>query len=342
MSVKDIAHQDNRNIELLTLVDKIVNEIEHGRSQLAVSINTTVKNTYWNVGRYIVEFEQDGNARAKYGSSLLTNLSHMLRVRLGRGYSRPNLNNMRKFYLMYPICQTSDKLTWSHICELITADDPLEREFYEKECIDGNWDVRSLHRQMESGLFLRLAASKDKQGILKLARDGQSVQKPQDVVKNTYTLEFLGMKDLYSESELEQRLIDNMQTFLLELGKGFSLYGRQYPLTINNHHYHVDLVFYHRILRCFILVDLKKGAVKHRDIGQMNMYLGYFAKEENLEGDNPPIGIIMSHFKDELMVEYATYGMDSNLFVSKYELYLPNKEELRKLVNQTLNESVSK
>lgn len=338
MSASNIIQQDNRNDELEQLVDKIVNEIEQGRMQLAISINTTVKNTYWNVGRYIVEFEQRGASRAKYGSSLLTKLSQMLRLRVGRGYSRPNLNNMRKFYLMYPICQTSDKLSWSHICELITADDPLEREFYEKECVACNWDVRSLHRQMESGLFLRLAASKDKQGILQLAREGQTVQKPQDVVKSTYTLEFLGLEDQYSESELEQRLIDNMQTFLLELGKGFSLYGRQYPLTINNHHYYVDLVFYHRILHCFVLIDLKKGAVKHQDIGQMNMYLGYFAEEENLEGDNPPIGIILSHFKDELMVKYATYGMDTNLFVSKYELYLPNKEELRKLVNRSLEQ----
>ena len=338
MSASNIIQPDNPNDELEQLVDKIVNEIEQGRMQLAISINTTVKNTYWNVGRYIVEFEQKGASRAKYGSSLLTKLSQMLRLRVGRGYSRPNLNNMRKFYLMYPICQTSDKLSWSHICELITADDPLEREFYEKECVACNWDVRSLHRQMESGLFLRLAASKDKQGILQLAREGQTVQKPQDVVKITYTLEFLGLEDQYSESELEQRLIDNMQTFLLELGKGFSLYGRQYPLTINNHHYHVDLVFYHRILHCFVLIDLKKGAVKHQDIGQMNMYLGYFAEEENLEGDNPPIGIILSHFKDELMVKYATYGMDTNLFVSKYELYLPNKEELRKLVNRSLEQ----
>lgn len=338
MSASNIIQPDNPNDELEQLVDKIVNEIEQGRMQLAISINTTVKNTYWNVGRYIVEFEQKGASRAKYGSSLLTKLSQMLRLRVGRGYSRPNLNNMRKFYLMYPICQTSDKLSWSHICELITADDPLEREFYEKECVACNWDVRSLHRQMESGLFLRLAASKDKQGILQLAREGQTMQKPQDVVKSTYTLEFLGLEDQYSESELEQRLIDNMQTFLLELGKGFSLYGRQYPLTINNHHYHVDLVFYHRILHCFVLIDLKKGAVKHQDIGQMNMYLGYFAEEENLEGDNPPIGIILSHFKDELMVKYATYGMDTNLFVSKYELYLPNKEELRKLVNRSLEQ----
>jgi len=235
-----------------------------------------------------------------------------------------------------PNFQTSDKLSWSHICELITIDDDLEREFYAKECVAENWSVEYLHRQKESGLFMRLALSKDKAGVLALAENGQQVQSPEDVVKATYTLEFLGLPDKYKESQLEKKLIDNMQMFLLELGKGFTFVQRQYPLTINNIHYHVDLVFYHRVLKCFVLIDLKKGAVKHKDIGQMNMYLGYFAKEENVEGDNPPIGIILSHYKDELMVEYATYGMDSNLFVSKYELFLPNKAELRKMVKAML------
>ncbi len=307
---------------------------------MAVSINEIIKATYWRIGQYIVEFEQQGNAKAKYGTSLLSNLAKLLRAKVGRGYSRPNLNNMRKFYLMYPICQTSDKLTWSHICELVTIDDRLERDFYEKECISEGWTVNELHRQKESGLFMRLAVSKDKQGVLTLAHEGQQVQTPEDVVKNTYTLEFLGIenKKRYKEKDLEEKLIGNMQMFLLELGKGFTFVKRQYPLTINNTHYHIDLVFYHRILRCFVLIDLKRGAVKHKDIGQMNMYLGYFAKEENVEGDNPPIGIIMSHYKDELMVEYATYGMDSNMFVSKYELFLPNKEELRNLVRIILVE----
>ena len=193
---------------------------------------------------------------------------------------------------------------------------------------------------MDSGLFLRLAASKDKEGNLELAKTGIEIQKPMDVVKDTYTLEFLGLPEMerYSESDLEQRIIDNLQTFLLELGKGFAFIGRQYPITINNVHYHVDLVFYHRILKCFVLIDLKKNSVKHEDIGQMNMYMGYFAKEENEPNDNPPLGIILSHNKDELLVEYATYGMDSNLFVSKYELYLPNREELRKLVSGILSE----
>ena len=333
--------------ELVTLADKIVQVIEEGKQALAVSINEIIKTTYWRIGQYIVEFEQQGNAKAKYGTSLLSNLAKLLRARVGRGYSHPNLNNMRKFYLMYPnfqisdksspIFQTSeksdstfktvsDKLTWSHICELVTIDDQLEREFYEKECISEGWTVNELHRQKESGLFMRLAVSKDKQGVLTLAHEGQQVQTPEDVVKNTYTLEFLGIeeKKRYKEKDLEDKLIDNMQMFLLELGKGFTFVKRQYPLTINNTHYHIDLVFYHRILRCFVLIDLKRGAVKHKDIGQMNMYLGYFAK--------------MSHYKDELMVEYATYGMDSNLFVSKYELFLPNKEDLRKLVRNILVE----
>lgn len=334
--------------DLMMLADRIVQVIEEGKMVLALSINEIIKSTYWKIGRYIVEFEQQGNARAKYGSALLTNLAKILRARVGRGYSRPNLNNMRKFYLLFPnyqtsdnlkeICQTSDKLTWSHICELVTIDDPLEREFYENECVSEGWNVDELHRQKESGLFMRLALSKDKDGVLQLARKGHQVQTPEDVVKSTYTLEFLGLEDKkrYKEKDLEEKLIDNMQMFLLELGKGFTFVKRQYGLTINNVHYHIDLVFYHRILRCFVLIDMKRGAVKHKDIGQMNMYLGYFAKEENVEGDNPPIGIIMSHYKDELMVEYATYGMDSNLFVSKYELFLPNKEELRKMVKAIL------
>jgi predicted nuclease of restriction endonuclease-like (RecB) superfamily len=347
--------------ELVSLADRIVQVIEEGKQALAISINETIKTTYWKIGRYIVEFEQEGKRRAKYGTAMLSNLAKLLRARVGRGYSHPNLNNMRKFYLMYPNfqisdksttifqtseksdfkCQTvSDKLTWSHICELVTIDDQLEREFYEKECISQGWTVDELHRQKESGLFMRLAVSKDKQGVLMLAHEGQQIQTPEDVVKSTYTLEFLGIEDKkrYKEKDLENKLIDNMQMFLLELGKGFTFVKRQYGLTINNVHYHIDLVFYHRILRCFVLIDMKRGAVKHKDIGQMNMYLGYFAKEENVEGDNPPIGIIMSHYKDELMVEYATYGMDSNLFVSKYELFLPNKEELRKMVRAILVE----
>lgn len=341
-TIKKITSPLLEDKDLNQLADSIAHLVSDAKSHLVQTINTTLVQTNWNIGRYIVEFEQNGNAKAKYGTELLTSLAKLLRIKLGKGYSRPNLNNMRKFYLLYPICQTlSDKLSWSHICELITIDDDLERSFYEKECVAENWGVRSLRRQMDSALYLRLAASKDKEGIMQLAHKGIDVQQPEDVIKQTYTLEFLGIpeKKRYSEKDLEQRLIDNLQTFLLELGKGFAFIGRQYPLMINNRHYRIDLVFYHRILKCFVLIDLKKNAVKHQDIGQMNMYMGYFAKEENAPDDNPPIGIVLGHNKDELMVEYATYGMDSNLFVSKYELYLPNKEELRRLVDGILKES---
>ena len=326
---------------LNTLISNIEQTVAIAKEKLATSVNTTITETYWQIGKYIVETEQDGKIKAAYGKKLLTTLSHELTLRLGKGYSRPNLNNMRKFYLKYPNCQTvSDKLSWSHICELIKIDDDLERSFYERQTVNENWSVRELQRQIDSALFLRLAVSRDKEGILSLAQRGIEVQKPEDVIKSTYTLEFLNLPEssLHTESDLEQRLIDNLQKFLLELGKGFTFVGRQYKITINNVHYHVDLVFYHRILKCFVLIDLKKNSVRHEDIGQMNMYLGYFATEENMPDDNAPIGIIMSRNKDELLVEYATYGMDSNLFVSKYELYLPNREDLERLVSNILKD----
>ena len=241
----------------------------------------------------------------------------------------------------------SGKLSWSHYCELLSISDKEKRSFYEKEAVNSGWSVRELRRQMESSLFERLLLSRgdaNKEQVLALAEKGVDYTKPEDIIKDTYTLEFLGLpeKDRYSEEDLEQKIIDNIQKFLLELGKGFTFVGRQYPLTVNNIHYHVDLVFYHRILKCFVLIDLKKNSVQHVDIGQMNMYMGYFAKEENMADDNPPIGIILSHNKDELLVEYATYGMDSNLFVSKYELYLPDRKELQKLVNNILEQDEKK
>ena len=329
------------NVMMEKLISDIENIVSDAREKIAGSVNRVMTETYWAIGKYIVEFEQDGQVKSVYGSGLLTALSKELMLRLGKGYSRPNLNNMRKFYLRYPNCQTvSDKLSWSHICELIKIDDNLERSFYEKQAVSERWGVRTLKRQMDSALFLRLAVSRDKEGILSLAKEGIEVQKPEDVIKSTYTLEFLNLPELdqYTEGDLEQRIIDNLEKFLLELGKGFTFVGRQYKITVNNVHYRVDLVFYHRILKCFVLIDLKKNSVQHEDIGQMNMYLGYFVTEENMPDDNPPIGIILSKNKDELLVEYATYGIDSNLFVSKYELYLPNRKELERLVNNILKE----
>lgn len=329
---------------LQPLIDNISMAINDARRKVASHINATMTKAYWQIGKYIVEYEQGGQAKVAYGTSTLTELSHQLTARFGRGFSRPNLVNMRKFYLTYPNCQTvSDNLTWSHIGELIKIDDNLERGFYEKECIAQKWDVRTLRRQMSSALYLRLAASKDKEGVLALAKEGITVQNPEDVVRDSYTLEFLGIQEdyRYSETLLEQRIIDNLQMFLLEMGKGFTFVKRQYPISVNNRHYHCDLVFYHRILRCFVLIDLKRDGVQHEDIGQMNMYLGYFAKEENQPDDNPPIGIILSHYKDDLMVEYATYGLNTNLFVSKYELYLPDTERLRQFVGKIVEEDES-
>jgi predicted nuclease of restriction endonuclease-like (RecB) superfamily len=305
--------------------------------------NGQLVETYWQVGRYIVEFEQRGNMRADYGTALLSSLAKDLSVRHGRGFSRSNLVRIRQFYLTYQKSATlSHQLSWSHIVELLKIDDPLERGFYEQQTKREGWSVRELIRQKECGLFLRLAASKDKAGILQLAAEGQILAQPVDLLREPYVFEFLKIPEPYqlSETQLETVLCDDLQAFLLELGKGFTFVGRQYRVTINNTHHKVDLVFYHRILRCFVLIDLKISDVQHQDIGQMNMYLGYFANEENLEGDNPPIGIILSRNKDELLVEYATYQMNSQLFVQKYQLYLPDREALRRELERSLREVI--
>jgi predicted nuclease of restriction endonuclease-like (RecB) superfamily len=214
----------------------------------------------------------------------------------------------------------------------------LERSFYEQQSIKEKWSVPDLQRQKKSSLFLRLAAGKDKAQILQLANQGQTVEKPADLLRDPYVFEFLKIPEPHTldETDLETHLCNHLQPFLLELGKGFTFVGRQYRIPVNNSHYRVDLVFYHRILRCFVLIDLKLEEVQHHDIGQMNLYLGYFANEENAEGDNPPIGIILTRNKDELLVEYATYQMNSQLFVQKYQLYLPDREELRRELELTL------
>ena len=259
--------------------------------------------TYWHIGRHIVEFEQVGEERALYGIKLIERLSTDL----------------------------SHQLTWAHYLELLKIDMDLERSFYEKQSILEGWTIRELKRQKKTSLFLRLAASQDKEGILKLAEQGRIVETPTDILRDPYVLEFLKVPEPYQlkELDLEKRLITHFQKFLLELGKGFAFIGRQYRITLGNRHHHIDLVFYHRILKCFVLIDLKKDEASYDDIGQMNMYLGYFENEENTEGDNPPIGIVLAREKDEMVVRYATHRMNSQLFVAKYQLYLPNEEELR-------------
>jgi len=238
---------------------------------------------------------------------------------------------MRLFYLKYPIFQTlSGKLSWGHYCELVTVTDEYEREFYEQHAINEKLSIRELRRQIDSALFERLALSKDKKGVLELSQKGQIIVKPKDIIKEPFVLEFLKIPEnfKYNEKQLEKKIIDNLQLFLLELGKGFAFIARQYRITLDNTHFFVDLVFYHRILKCFVLIDLKVSKVKHGDIGQMNMYLNYFKTEENVKGDNPPIGIILTKHKHEILVEYATGGISNKIFVSKYQLYLPDKEQL--------------
>lgn len=342
--MKPIKHQNtvpDNDAGFENLVNSIISLVAESKDEVLRQVNNALVSTNWHIGEYIVKYEQEGNSRANYGGGTLKNLSKRLTLTLGKGYSRSNLQNMRRFYLYYPKCQTvSGKLSWSHWCELLEIEDSLERQFYENECIAQRWSVRTLHRQINSGLFLRLAHSKDKAGILKLAEKGQVIQQPQDIVKDTFVLEFLGIpqKKKYTETSLEQALIKNMQKFLLELGKGFAFIGEQHTMQIGNGHYRVDLVFYHTILKCYVLIDLKKSAVRHYDIGQMNMYLGYFANEVSQPDDNKPIGIVLCRSKNDLVVEYATYGMDSNIFVSKYQLYLPNKEELRQLIQSIIED----
>ena len=319
------------------LLGRISAVYAEGRSRANQSVNVQLLKTYWEIGRYIVEFEQGGRAKAEYGKALLSNLARDLKLCHGKGFSRSNLTYMRMFYLRYPICEkVSHVLSWSHYFELLKIDDELERSFYEQQSIAERWSVPELKRQKASALFLRLAAGKSREEVLRLAEQGRVVEQPEDILRDPYVFEFLKIPEPYlpSECQLETLLCDHLQQFLLELGKGFTFVGRQYRITINNTHYRVDLVFYHRILRCFVLIDLKVNEVQHYDIGQMNLYMGYFAKEENVEGDNPPIGLILTRDKDELLVEYATYQMNSQLFVQKYQLYLPNAEELRRELSQ--------
>ncbi len=321
------------------LISQIGGLLEKGREQVGQSVNTILVKTYWLIGRHIVEFEQGGKEKAEYGSFLFEQLSKDLTRLYGRGFSRSNLLYMRKLYLSFPKSETlSNVLSWSHYFEILRSDNDLEISFYSRQAEKENWSVRELRRQMKSMLFHRLAMSKDKNGVLELSRQGQEIQKADDVLKDPYVLEFLNIpqNQQYLESDLEEKLISNLQNFLLELGKGFTFEKRQYRLSISGKHFYVDLVFYHRILKCFVLIDLKRGEVTHQDVGQMNLYLNYFKKEVNTEGDSEPIGIVLGADKDHILIEYATESISNQLFISKYQLYLPDKKQLENELNKVL------
>ena len=262
-----------------SLVESIGTLLDSARSQIASSVNTILVQTYWSIGKYIVEFEQAGAQRAEYGSNLLNRLSKDLTVRYGKGFGHSNLIYIRKLYLTFPNSGTlSHLLSWSHYYEILKSDDPLEISFYAKECEAQKWSVRELKRQKSTALFQRFALSKDKEGILQLANQDIEVQKPEDIIHDPFVLEFTGLPELptWNEKTLEDALASNLSMFMLELGKGFAFVGRQYHIPLGGRHFHVDLVFYNVILKAYCLIDLKKDGVQHEDIGQMNLYLNYF------------------------------------------------------------------
>lgn len=324
-----------------TLKDEIGKLLQEGRKEAGRAVNHILINTYWNMGQYIVEFEQEGSEKAVYGSELLDRLSKDLTSEFGKGFSRSNLFQIRQFYIRFPKIQTlSGQLSWSHYIELMKEEDELAVSFYMKQCDNENWSVRELKRQMKSMLFHRIALSRQKSKVIEIAQKGVEVQRAEDIIKDPYVFEFLDIpvKSHYLEGELEEKLIQNLESFLLELGKGFAFIGRQYRITLGNRHFYVDLVFYHRILKCFVLIDLKRGEIEHNDIGQMNLYLNYFRKELNEPDDNLPIGIVLGAYKDKILVEYATDNINNNLFVSKYQVYLPDKETLQNELKKLLDE----
>ena len=321
------------------LVSNITSLWHQAKENAISAVNTELLDANWQTGKYIVEFEQGGKVRAEYGKQLLVNLAKDLTLQNGRGFSRSNLSYMRKFYLSFPKCETvSHKLTWSHYFEILKCDEPLEMQFYLKQCIKEGWKVRELKRQMKSALFQRLALSTDKEGVLALANEGHQVMKPQDIIRDPFVLEFTGLppKKRYKENDLEAALKSNMEQFLLELGRGFAFIGRQYVMHIGSRQFKVDLVFYHCILKCYVLIDLKRAEIKHNDIGQMNLYLNFFKTEVCQLDDNPPIGIVLGAKKDELLMEYALQGITNQLFAARYQLYLPKREELQEQLDKLL------
>ena len=327
------------------MIQEIKDVILSSRKKVAYEVNNTMLYAYWNVGRIIVENEQNGNIKAEYGKQIMKELSKELRKILGSGFSVSNLFNMRKLYITYPKFQTvSGKLSWSHYCELLSIENADERNFYEKECLNSNWSVRELKRQLETSLFERLLLSegkKNKEKVYELSKDGQTLNTPEDVLKEPYVFEFLGVKENKPilEKDLEQRLVKHIEEFLLELGKGFMFVGTQQRVTLGNIHYYVDMVFYNKILKCYVLIDLKIGQMKAEYAGQMNMYLNYYNEEINDKDDNKPIGIILCKSKKDIAIDYALGGLSNNVFASTYTYYIPKKEELINEVEKVLNDN---
>lgn len=319
------------------LYNKIACLLEEARRKVASAVNIAMVYTYFEIGRIIVEDEQNGNSRAEYGKEVLKNLSEKLTREFGKGFSVENLDRMRFFYKTYANSSTvltNFTLSWSHYLFLMRIDNKAERDFYEKEAENSNWSLRELKRQFDSSLYERLALSKDKDEVKKLSAQGIIIEKPADIVKDPYILEFLGLPEQasYSESELEQKLINKLESFLLELGKGYTFVGRQVRLTFDEKHFYVDLVFYNRILQCFVLIDLKIGEISHQDLGQMQMYVNYYDRFVKLEHENKTIGIVLCKKKNDALVEITLPEENKQIFASKYQTVLPDKQSLTRLI----------
>lgn len=316
----------------------IKNIIDLSKKKMVTSINSTMTTTYFLIGKRIVEEEQNGIERAEYGIGLIKNLSKRLTDSYGKGFSERNLEQMRKFYLIYSISQTVSaefKLSYSHYLTLMRVTNIEERNFYEIEAINNNWSLRELKRQMNSALYERLVLSRDKKKVLELSQKGQLIEKPQDIIKDPYILEFLGLEEKadYSENDLESAIINHIEKFIMELGKGFLFQGRQVRFTFDEEHFFVDLVFYNRLLKCFVLIDLKIGKLKHQDIGQMQMYVNYYDRFVKLDDENRTIGIIICKDKNDTLVNMTLPEGNEQIFASRYLTILPSKEELKKIVD---------
>lgn len=320
------------------LLERIVDLLHEAKNRVVKTVNHTMVQTYFQIGKLIIEEEQNGAIRANYGSQLLENLSIKLTLEFGKGFSQTNLKQMRSFYMVYANRQMlSDEfnLSWSHYLKLMRMEDENERKFYEIESFRNNWSLLELQRQYDTALYARVTLNKNKEEKIDLSSNGIQIYKNQDAIKDPYVLEFLGLNDNkeFSESELEQKLIDKLEFFLLELGNGFTFVARQKRISFDEKHFRIDLVFYNRILKCFMLIDLKIGELKHQDIGQMQMYVNYFDREIKLDDENKTIGLILCQDKSESIVKYTLPEDNNQIFASKYLTVLPSKDTLLKVLN---------
>lgn len=338
----------------VNFINEIKNLLSSAKERVKTAINIAMVYTYYEIGRRIVEQEQKGLNRAEYGKEVLKQLSAALTKEFGKGYSQDNLKLFRRFYVIYSQDQIGETvftesknlpvtlegrrfyLSWGHYIRLMRISNINERHFYEIETYKNNWSVRELNRQFDSALYERLVLSKDKEAVLSLSAKGQVIEKPMDAIKDPYVLEFLNLKEdkTYSEKDLETRIINKLQYFLLELGKGFTFVQRQMRLTFDDQHFFADLVFYNRLLRCFVVIDLKIGKLKHQDIGQMQMYVNYFDRYVKLPDENKTIGILLCKEKSDAIIEMTLPKDNDQIFASKYETILPSKEELKKLIEE--------